>query len=280
MTFLRVMEQAIRLVALAFLDLKRGGVCLLLTLFFALEVLVLWICANPTYDLWASGMVPIIRHLFGDYYLHYPQSFIGLPNTGAAGIVFLELLAGSFVAAWCTWAVLRLADSHSAIPEKLGVASLHAYPRVFLLALLELVVWVLLYALPQLLLLPHLGADYRLHALFSLGESLLPIVVLAPLFYALLLLVREERSFGKAISSSIALFRRDPWLPLLISILPWVMGIPFTYVLQRSASLSISLRPEIVLVVMAIGSAVSLVMAFVVIDSSVRLFLRYAGGHR
>ncbi len=277
MTLLRIIEQTIRLVALGLLDLKRAGVRRVLAAILLLEVLVMWMCAHPTHPLWSGWMVPVLRTAFGDYYLHYPQSFIGLPSTGSAARLVIELFVGPFVAAWLGWAVLRLADTRRRHEQSLARASGSAYPSVLALTVLVALSWFVLYAIPQIVILPRLHLSYRPHVVFSLVASLLPVVVMAPLFFALPHLLREGRGLMAAIRASWRIFRDDPLLPLLLSTLPWATALPFVFLLQRSALLAASLRPEVVLVIMATAAAVALMVEFITIDASVRLFLRQGG---
>jgi len=274
MTLLRIIEQVIRLLALGLLDLRRAGIRRLLLAVLLVEAAALWVCAHPTSGLWAAWMVPLLRNVFGDYYLHYPQSFIGLPSTGTAARAILEVFGGPFVAAWCGLAVLRLADSHRPRETHLAAASRAAYVPVLSLTLLSAAVWIVVYALPQAWLLPRLTLGYRMHLLFSLGGSALPVLLLSPLFFALPHLLREKRGLATAVRSSFRLFRGDPGPPLLLNLLPWTLAVPFVLLLQRSAYLAGRLRPEIVLATMILAAAVSLAAEFIVIDASIRLYLR------
>jgi len=71
--------------------------------------------------------------------------------------------------------------------------------------------------------------------------------------------------------------RREPILPFVVTTLPWLVGLPFLYVLRRSSILADRLRPEMVLAVMLAESLAMLVASFFTVEASVRLYLRPRG---
>jgi hypothetical protein len=275
MSLLRFIEDVIRLVVLAFLDLRRAGVRLVLFLALAVELLILLILSNPTFPLWNGPVVLLVERVFGSFYLHYPQSYVGLPTTGSAGKLLVDLVLTPFVAAWCGYAVLEV------VGERYGKRMLSlcrkAYLPLLLLTVLEIGIWILFYGLPVYFIDRQLHLGYRLHSMITIFGSLLPLVLLAPFFFVLPHLLRERKGLPAAISSSFARARRSPSWPLAFVLVPWLASLPLSLVLQRSARLSAQLRPEMVLVVIGLQALIFLVFAFVTVDASVRLYLRPRG---
>lgn len=274
MNFLRFIEDLIRLVVLALLDLRRAGVRLILFAALAAEVLVLIICADPTFPAWSGVVIPLLERVFGAYYLHYPQSYIGLPATGAVGKLFIDLLVSPFVLAWCGMAILRVTGDEKAKRQSLFSSSVQYYAPFFLLTCLEIGVWVLFYGLPVYLLNTRFNLAYRTHAVVTIFGSLLPLLLLTPLFFVPPHLLREGKGLGRAIGSSFSRARKDPAWPLAFVALPWLASVPLSLTLQRSARLAAQLRPEIVLVAVALQAAIFLLFGFIALDAAIRIFLK------
>ncbi len=272
MSLLRWIEWFIRMFVLAWIDLRQAGVRRILVGYFLLQVLVLYICADPVSEMWSSLMVPVIRGAFGDYYLHYPQSYIGLPVTGSATRVVLELLVGPYVLAWCAWAIRARLEGERLGQGELRRRSASCYLPLLGLGIIQLTVWLLAYGLP----LDRLNASgllsYRLHSGLTLMGGLFPVVLLAPLFYTAPHLVLEQSGLRAALRGSWRRFRSQGLLTLVLATLPWLVGLPFTQVLQRSARLAGMLRPEMILVVMAVQALVALLTGFLVISVAMRLY--------
>ena len=108
--FLQNVEQLVRLLALGFHDLRRPKVWLMLFLLWAGHLFALMVAADPTNSLWAGAIAPLVRWRFGDLYLHYPDSWIGLPMTGSALRLAVDLFLLPFVLLWIARVVLALSQ--------------------------------------------------------------------------------------------------------------------------------------------------------------------------
>ena len=274
MNLLRFVEDLIRLIVLGFLDFRRAGVRVVLFFAFAAELMVFVICADPTFPLWGGAVVPFVQRVFGSYYLHYPESFIGLPVTGAAGKLLVDLFVSPFVAAWCGLAVYHVVGDERTQNKTPARDSAHYYLPLFLLTCVEIAGWILLYGLPIYLLNTRFDLSYRIHSLITTFGSLLPLLLLCPLFFVPAHLLREDRGLPRAIGASFRRTRQDLQWPVAFVLLPWLAGLPLALILQRSTRLAAQLRPEIVLVVVALQAAIFLLFGFLALDASIRIFLK------
>jgi hypothetical protein len=272
MTLLRWIEWLIRMVTLAWLDLKASGVRRALVPYFLLQVLVLYICAAPVSQLWSGVVVPLVQLAFGEYYLHYPQSYIGLPVTGSAARVVVEVILAPLVVGWCAWALRYRLDHHRASAAELWRHAGRNYPALFVFGLLQVAVWLLAYGLPLAKLDSSSLLSYRSQWAVSLLGGALPMLILAPLFYTVPHLVIQESGLGAAMAESWRRFRKRWLMTLFLSAIPWMVGLPFTQALQRSSRLANLLRPELILVVMAVQVLVSVFAFFFVLDVAMRIY--------
>ncbi len=274
MNLLRFVEDLIRLVVLGFLDFRRAGVRFVLLLALVAEVVVFVICADPTFPLWGGGIIPLVQRVFGSYYLHYPESFIGLPVTGAAGKIVVDLLVTPFVTAWCGLAVYRVLGEERTQNRAPARASAHYYWPLFLLTCVEIAVWILFYGLPVYLLNTKFHLPYKIHSMITSFGGLFPLLLLSPLYFVPAHLLREDRGLPRAIGASFRRARQALQWPVAFILLPWLAGLPLSLILQRSTRLAAQLRPEIILVVVAVQAAIFLLFGFLALDASIRIFLK------
>jgi hypothetical protein len=113
--------------------------------------------------------------------------------------------------------------------------------------------------------------------LLTFGGGVLVCAVLTPRFYVLPLLVDQGGGLGRALVQSARRVRTAWMVPFAATALPWIVGLPFLYVLRRSATLAHQLRPEVVLAVMLLESVVVLVAGLYVVEASARLHVRPRG---
>jgi hypothetical protein len=102
--------------------------------------------------------------------------------------------------------------------------------------------------------------------------SLFPLILLSPLFFVPAHLLREDRGLIRAIGASFRRARQALEWPLAFVLLPWLTGLPLSLILQRSTRLAAQLRPEIILIVVAVQAAIFLLFGFLALDASIRIF--------
>lgn len=272
MIFLGWIEWLVRVAVLSWIDLRKAGVLRILVPYFTLQVLALYACAVPVTEFWAGVVVPVVGRVFGDYYLHYPQCFIGLPVTGSAARLVTELVMGPLVVGWCAWALRSRLEGERMAPRHLLRRGAALYPVLLGLGLLQVGVWLLCYGLPLTRLNQSGLLSYRLHSGLTALGGVLPVLLLAPLFYVVPHLVYSQSGLWDALRQSWRLFRRRWFPPVFLSLIPWAVGLPFGQLLQRSARLAGRLRPEMVFVVMVVETLVAILVAFFVLDAAMRLY--------
>lgn len=278
MSFVLVSEQLIRLAVLCWLDLRRWRLVLpaagLVLAHWALYAMI----ANPTYPLWSGIVVPLLQLRFGDYYLHYPQALIGLPQSGAGMGLLLDLLVAPVVAGWVAAGAAALSTTRSLRWGEMVALSRSAYATLFAVGLFVAAVWLFLYAAPLQLLLRETALTYRARVLLTHGLGLVPSLLLAPLIFVPAAAVVTRGSFVQSIRGSAAYFRRQPGLAVTLSLCSYLAGAPFAFLLQRSALLANRLRPEVIPALLAIESFVVILVGFFVVDAATRTWMARRGG--
>jgi hypothetical protein len=176
------------------------------------------------------------------------------------------------VVGWCGWALRDRLEQRRSKVRHLWTLSLHSYPALFTFGVLQIAVWLVFYGLPLAQLNDSGLLSYRTHWGVTLLGGALPVLLLAPFFYAVPHLIFESRGLPAALAGSWRRFRKQWFLALFLSAIPWMVGLPFNQALQRSARLAGMLRPELILAVMVAQVLVSLLAFFLVLDAAMRLY--------
>lgn len=274
MNLLLAVEQLIRLLTLAWFDLRHARFLVPMAMVWAMHLLVLTICANPTFPVWSGLTVPLFRATFGELLLHYPQSLIGLPTSASALGLVVDLLLGPALAGWIVHGSLRTAKGR--VPREPWWRGLDRarYLRLFLYGVVTIGLWVTVHAGVIRWVLEAELSSYQNRVLFTYLWGYVPSLLLLPVLFVIPALIEGETSFVAAIRRSVHHMRQLPLLGALIVILPHTLGLPFVYVLNRSAVLANQLRPEVVPWVMAVQALVAIVATFLVLNASSRLWVR------
>jgi hypothetical protein len=272
-------EQFLRMLALGWSDLRRGRVLPPLLLLLTGHVLALVVAANPTLPIWSFFAAPLIELRFGALFLHYPQSWIGLPQTGSGLRVLVDLVLVPFVATWVLAWLFPFLRERRAPQWQRSMPRLSRWFPAFVLNFLLSVLYVVVYAgalrlVDQFVELPH-----RPRQLLGYAWTFAPALLLSMFLYALPAVV-DGHSPWWALRWSLGPWRRNRILSFLLALLPIVIGLPFGYLLDRSAWIAQQLRPEIVLYLMIVQSLFSIVVGFLVLDAATRIFEQSRGGTR
>jgi len=274
MNLLLAIEQLIRLFSLAWMDLRRPRFLAPVGLVWGLHLGVLAICADPTFPLWSALTVPLFRATFGELLLHYPQALIGLPSSASAMGLVVDALVGPALVGWVVRGSLQTARGR--IPREPWWRGVDRalYLRLLVYGLVTLGLWVALHAGVLRWVLEAELSSYQNRVLFSYLWGYVPSLLLLPLLFVVPALVEGETSFARAVRRSVHHVRGLPLLGALLVTLPHTLGIPFVYLLNRSAVLANQLRPEVVVGVMAVQSLVAILATVVVLNASSRLWVR------
>lgn len=273
MNWILAIEQLIKLSSLAWVDLRRWPLPALVGLWVLVQGLVLAIAADPTHPLWSGWVVPLFRWRFGELYLHYPQALAGLADSSAALRLPLVVLLGSWVQLAATAAVLQSARARRIADGTVLAVATRRWPAFLLVALLVQLAWGLLYSLPVSWALREAALSYPLRLALGYGAALLPLLATLPLLYVAPALA-SGAGLGEALRGSARRVMGGKTIAFLLATLPWVVGLPFDWVLDRSALLANQLRPEMVFLVVLARLVVVQLAAFVMWSGAARLYAR------
>ncbi|MCD6166242.1 hypothetical protein J7K19_06010 [bacterium] len=244
-----------------------------------LQFVLLLVLVYFTYPPFASFLIPVVRKLYGEAALHYPNNFLVLPSLYAQFNLVLSGIVGIVVIGIAT-KMFEMIFKGSAPQLKSGVnATFPRYGQLFVVWLVETVFILLFVVGLPLLLRKHAIENYQLARVVRLGCMFLGILVGALFAYTSALIILDRKGIFGSIARSLSIFRENAISTFFLIAIPTLLYFPINYVSQQSRFLVTKFNPEIVGFVLAIGILVSLIANYLMVGT-VTMFYLWVTGRR
>jgi hypothetical protein len=236
------------------------------------ESFVLLVITQFHQPLLAPLFVPILRYVFGDAVLHYPNFYLALYDIYGRLSIALDVLFWSWLQGAALLAVWQADRPVEPGRGAFGRAAA-AYGKLFLVRLVLNGALILLLLLGRQILFADgqepSGGGLRLfrYGLIFLGSLLESLLVYTPL--AILV---EGRGFLPGIARSLRLGRKMPIATFLIVLVPNLLQVPAGAVFRRSDSIVMNMSPEVVGWLMALWILIYGLSLFYIVGAAARLF--------
>lgn len=252
-------------------DLRRTRILAPFLLFFLVQCLVILLIAQFHRPLVSWFMVPLLTVLEGKQVLHYPQSFLFLPETFSRFNIAVDLLVGSFVfaAAYLTvWKVVTADDQ-----ERPWSDAAAFWGKMLLLRIpMQVLVLLIVAVVPALFATGGREVSGNALRVLRYGSLFGSIVVEALFAFTPLYLLVERRGLGESWLRGFAMSLRLPLATLLVVMVPNLAQLLIGAVLRRSDMIVQKLAPEMVGWVLVLVALLYVGMNYFITASVVRIY--------
>jgi len=264
------------------LIVKRPIVLLPFTIFAFFELLTLELFYFSSG--WPLSLVigPVVRKFYGERFVHYPGNLFVLPQIFYYAQIFLYIVVGVFLTAIAVNVFRNIQKNLPLKPDALIKNSLKRYPAFLLYGIVIVACWVLMRKADVFILSRFFAFAVKSYpnAVPRLGPFITPVfifftnVVLHAFFVLTVpIIVIQQRSFLRALGSSIRLGGRYFFVLFTLVFLPYVVYLPLSLVKSFSARIAVLTFPEMNAVITAAGVILALFVDCVVVLSASRFLL-------
>lgn len=252
---------------------KSGKILLLFSGYAVLQILFILMLMNFAYAPFSSFLVPLMKKLFGEPALHYPNNFLVLPSL----FFWVNLLMSGFVGIIL---VSSTTDLFSKVYTKKKVDLAAGFKNIFPVYAILLLVWLvetavllgIFFGVPSLLKNISFFVN-RGPMATQLATSFVAIFVGALFIYTTALVVIERVGPLRAIGKSLSMFGKYPIITLCLFAIPNLMRMPIDMLTGKTQFLISKFNPEIIAVVMALSIGISIFTNFFLIGTVTKYFL-------
>ncbi len=256
-----------------FTSMKQGRILLLFLSYAILQVLFILTLMYFTYPPFSYFLVPVIKKVFGEPALHYPNYYLVLPSL----FFWINLLLSGFLGIVLVAATTRLfSRSFNDKPETIGKGIkriLPAYSFLFVAWLVETSLLLAVFlGLPKLLQRIEFFAA-RGPLAVQLVTSMFAMVAGALFLYTTALIVLDRKGPLQALAQSLSLFAKYPVISFLLIAIPNFIRMPIDVLSGKTQFLISKFNPEMVGVVLILSVLISVFANYLMVGAVTRYFL-------
>ena len=218
-------------------------------------------------------LVPVMRLIAGEKFLHYPDSFIVLPLLFNYTNIILSGLIGTVIIGSSTFLFAgKFQKKVTSVPQGFKIVS-SKYLILFVLWLMEtLLVLAVIVGLPALLQdmlkLEYIEMRYTQAACFFLG------LFIASIFaYTTAAVVLDNQGIIRSFLASTKIFGKHIVVTFLLVFIPNIANLPFNYASGKTFFILQKFNPEIVFILIALTIVVSIITNFFMVATITRYYL-------
>jgi hypothetical protein len=215
-------------------------------------------------------LAPPIRVFFGERFLHYPFNLFILPKLFNYAKIALGGLLGMLMSAWAISIVSNVVKANKA---SLLINFKKSIKRYFSL----LAVWSLAFILVSLVtkfFKPQNGSKI----IFTFIYFFLVISIQILFIYIIPLLIIERRKLFSALKENLFVLKKLFMPTIALVLFPTIIYLPILIARAKTELLVNKFFPEIILIILAVGIAVSFIIDLVITISTTILFLKNSQG--
>ena len=238
-----------------------------------LQVALLYSLINFSQSPFSSLLVPVIRKIFGEPALHYPNFYMILTSlysqinimlSGIFGIVFVGMATHLFA--------LNFKDKKTSLGEAFKT-TMSKYLILFLIWVVASVLMLLMIIGLPFVLKEFLQPQYLLGRIFDIVGLLFGIIVSAMFAYSTVLVVLERKKFSQAISNTFSIFFKNSGTSFFLVAVPTAFYFPISYLSRRIDIIFSKFSPETMVTVLAVGIFIAFLSSYFQVGSVTRFYL-------
>lgn len=237
------------------------------------QVLLLYSLVNFARPPFSSHLVPIIRKIFGESALHYPNFLyvlapfynqVNLILSGLLGIVVIGMGTHLF------------AFTFSGKKTNLGQSVKSTMPRYGLL----FIIWIFetAFTIAMVIGVPYLlnkllQPGYSISRYIELGGLFLGIAIASIFAYTTALIVLDRQKILKTLSQTFSIFKKNSITTFLLIALPTFLYYPINFLTRKSVVLISKFSPQIIVLLLSTGIFIAFIATYFQIGAITRFYL-------
>lgn len=238
-----------------------------------LQVILLYSLINFSQSPFSGFLVPIVRKLFGEPALHYPNFFVILSPLYSQMNILLSGFIGIILVGMATHLfTVNFKDHKTSLSE--------AFKITITKYIVLLIIWILVSALTLLMIIglpfilnKFLQPEYLVSRIFDFVGLFLGIIVASMFAYTTVLVVLERRKLFQAISNTFTIFIKNVGTSFLLIAVPTTFYFPISYLSRRIDLLFSKFSPETVVAILAIGIFITFFSSYFQVGAITRFYL-------
>lgn len=243
------------------------------------QFLILMVCVNylnPTINPILSPLVSLLGQERGELYGHYPGLYFLLPQVFQWGKLFFGIIFEGLAAGITAILFLKIFDE-----SRRGDSAISSgISRWVNLALVWSIITIILvgfnWLVPQFFSGFLQGSPRRL-AMFDLIMRLTTVFLYSIFVYAVPALVVLKKNVGQALKVSLTFFFRYPIFTFFLTLLPYLLTVPISYMTSNADVIVTKFSPELVFYILLIGIIIDMIVNFIMTGAIVKFLTEEAG---
>jgi len=238
-----------------------------------LQGAILAILVFFAYPPFSSVLVPLIRKLFGEAALHYPNNFIVLSPLFDQANFILSGIVGIVIIGMATHMFASLFRNRDPSLKKGLQVTLPKYGLLFVVWIIESALILCMVTGLPVLLNKVIQPGYQLVRIIKVGSFLLGILVGAMFAYTSALIVLDHRGIFRAISQSLSIFSGNALTSFFLIAIPSFLYFPINFLGRKAPFLVTKFAPEVVVIILAVGIVIALFANYILVGTVTRFYL-------
>ncbi len=256
-----------------FRSMKNGNTYIPFLIYAVVQVLLLYGLNNFARSPFAVVLVPLVRRLFGEAALHYPNFYMVLASLYSQMNIVLSGLVGIVMVGTATYI---FAGGFNNRPVSFGQALGAVMKKYGLLFLIWLMVSAMIFAV--ILGFPYLVAQllqpsYMLGRVVEMIGLLLGILTASIFSYTSALIILDNQKLLKTLSTTLAMFKSNAGTTFLLVAIPTLFYFPISYLSRRIDLIVSKFSPEMIVVVLGVGILITFISGYIQTSTITRFYL-------
>lgn len=242
-------------------------------LYAIIQVLLLFSLLNFATSPFSNLFVPIIRKLFGEPALHYPNFFLILSPLYSQINIILSGFIGIIIIGMATYLFAGTFNGESYKVGQSFKITLPKYGMLFIIWIIETALtFVMIVGVPKLLN-SLLQPSYRMDRIFELVGLLLAIAIASIFAYTTVLIILDKQKLFQSIAKTFSIFKKNAVTSFILVALPTLLYFPINYLTRKAPILITKFSPESIVILLGAGILISFFSSYFMIGSITRFYL-------
>lgn len=256
-----------------FRSMKNGSTYVPFLIYAMVQVLLLYALNNFARSPFSYVLVPLVRRLFGEPALHYPNYYLVFSSLYSQLNIVLSGLVGIVIIGAATYIFAAgFAGRKVSVGQALRT-TMQKYGILFIAWLMvSVAVFAVILGLPYVLM-RLLQPDYMVGRIIDLLGLLMGILTASIFSYTSALIILDNQKLLKTMSTTIAIFKRNAITTFVLVAIPTLLYFPISYLCRRIDLILSKFSAEMVVVLLGIGIMITFIAGYIQTSSITRFYL-------
>lgn len=242
-------------------------------LYAMLQTALLFSLVNFSQAPFSNLFIPVIRKLFGEPALHYPNFYLVLsPLYSQINIVFSGLI-GIVIIGMATYVFAGAFKNERCSISKSFRVTIPKYGILFIIWIIETAFTLLMVIGLPMLLKNLLQPAYSIGRVFDMIGLLFAIIVASFFAYTTVLIILDRQKLGAALKNTFSIFKRNSITTFILIAVPTLIYFPINFFTGKAPVLINKFSPEMIILILGVGIFISFFTSYVQIGSITRFYL-------